>query len=105
MAFSGLHVVCAYAGARFMRDTAQTVLGAVNWSESPDSGVTTTNHAPPPLNETTGQPIFRIRAAAGSWVSIGPEPNATSGTRFLVPAGVDYDVYVEAGDKLQWIST
>ncbi|QCL95252.1 hypothetical protein CFBP7129_00840 [Agrobacterium tumefaciens] len=105
MAFSGLHVVCAYAGASFMRDREQTVLGKVQWSESPATGVTTTNHAPPPLDETTGQPVFRIRTSSDAWVSVGPEPNATSGTRFLVPANIDFDIYVEAGDKLQWIST
>lgn len=103
MAFSGLHVISAYAGAGYMRDRSQTVLGKIQWSESPATGVTSTNVAPG-FDGQRGQPIFRIRAAADSWVSIGAAPNATSGTRFLVPTGVDYDVYVAPGDKLQWIA-
>ncbi len=103
MAFAGLHVVSAYAGASFMRDREQTVLGKVQWSESPATGVTTTNAATG-FDGVRGQPIFRIRAAADSWVSVGAAPNATTGPRFLVPANSDYDVYVVPGDKLQWVA-
>lgn len=63
MAFSGLHVISAYAGAGYMRDRSQTVRGKIQWSESPATGVTTTNVAPG-FDGQRGQPIFRIRAAA-----------------------------------------
>lgn len=103
MAFAGLHVVCGYPGSLFARDKSQAILGKISWSEAPASGVTSTNFAPGE-NAGSGQAIFRIRAAADSWVSVGPAPDATTGKRFLVPAATDYDVYAEPNDKLQWIA-
>ncbi|MDK4727485.1 hypothetical protein [Rhizobium phaseoli] len=103
MAFSGLHVVCGYPGSLFARDKSQAILGKIAWSEAPATAVTSTNSAPGE-SAGSGQAIFRIRAAADSWVSIGSAPNATSGNRFLVPAATDYDVYAEPGDKFQWIA-
>lgn len=103
MAFSGLHVVCAFAGAMSKRDKSQAIMGDIKWTESPSSGVTTTNAAPIP-SDSMGDPIFRIRAAADSWVSIGASPNASTNPRFLVAANEDYDVFVEPGDKLQWVA-
>lgn len=103
MAFGGLHIVCAYAGSKSNRDKSQAILGDIQWTESPSSGVTSTNAAPLP-NDSMGDPMFRIRAAADSWVSVGMAPNSAANPRFLVPAGVDYDVFVDAGDKLQWVA-
>lgn len=102
MAFSGLHVVCAYAGS-YRRDKSQAILGKRIWSESPATGATSVSAAPADT-DNGGQPIMRLRASAESWVSIGPAPNASTGVRFLVPANTDYDVFVEFGDKVQWIS-
>jgi hypothetical protein len=103
MAFSGLHVVCGFAGSLFARDKSQAILGKIAWTEAPASGVTTTNAAPD-ANDGAGQPLFRIRAAADSYVSIGASPNSAANPRFLVAAGTDYDVYVQPGDKLQWVA-
>lgn len=103
MAFAGLHVVCGYAGSLFARDKSQAILGKIAWTEAPASGVTSTNVAPQE-NSGSGQALFRIRAAADSWVSVGPAPDATNGKRFLVPAATDYDVYAEPNDKFQWIA-
>ncbi|MBX5132530.1 hypothetical protein HJB80_07615 [Rhizobium lentis] len=103
MALSGLHIVCGYAGSQTARYTSQAVLGKIMWSEAPASGVTSTNSAPV-ASDIAGDPIFRLNAAADSWVSIGKTPDATSGTRFIVRAGADYDVYAQPGDKLQWIA-
>lgn len=103
MAVPGLHLVCGYAGAPSQRHRSQPILGEVKWSESPSSGVTTTNAAVSP-SDTMGDPIFRIRAAADSWVSIGSSPNASANPRVMVPANEDYDVFVEPGDKLQWVA-
>lgn len=103
MAFTGLHVVCGYAGAPSQRHLSQPILGEVKWSESPASGVTTTNAALA-SSDTMGDPIFRIRTSADSWVSIGKSPNASANPRFLVPASEDYDVFVEPGDKLAWVA-
>ncbi len=101
MAFSGLHVVCGFAGSSIQRDKSQAILGKTLWSEAPSTGVTSTNLAPS-VSDSNGQPLFRIRASADAWVSVGASPNATSGTRFFVPANEDYDKFVEPGDKLQW---
>jgi hypothetical protein len=103
MAFSGVHVVCGFAGSLFARDKSQAILGKIAWSEAPSTSVTSTNVAPGE-NSGSGQPIFRIRASADSWVSVGPTPDATAGKRFLVPANTDYDVYAEPNDKFQWIA-
>jgi hypothetical protein len=103
MAFAGLHVVCGFAGSLFARDKSQAILGKIAWTEAPSTGVTSTNFAPNG-SDGSGQPMFRIRAAADSWVSVGPAPDATSGKRFLVPAATDYDVYAEPNDKFQWIA-
>lgn len=103
MAVPGLHVACIFGGAPTMRHLSQPIPGDIRWTESPSSGVTTTNFAPLP-SDAMGDPIFRIRAAADSWVSIGSSPNASANPRFLVPANEDYDVFVEPGDKLQWVA-
>ncbi|MBX5239509.1 hypothetical protein [Rhizobium sp. NLR22b] len=103
MAFSGLHVVCGYAGSQTARYTSQAVFGKIAWSEAPASGVVSTNVAPA-SSDIAGDPIFRFNAAADSWVSIGKTPDATTGTRFLVRSGSDYDIYAAPGDKLQWVA-
>lgn len=103
MALTGLHVVCAYAGSKSVRAKSQAIMGDVQWTESPSSGVSTTSVAPIP-SESMGDPMFRIHAAADSWVSIGASPNANANPRLFVPAGEDYDIFVEPGDKLQWVA-
>ncbi|MDK4730336.1 hypothetical protein [Rhizobium phaseoli] len=103
MALTGLHVVCGYAGSQSQRWASQALLGKIAWSEAPATGVTSTNVAPA-SSDVAGDPIFRVNAAADSWVSIGKTPDATAGKRFLVRSGGDYDVYAEPGDKFQWIA-
>lgn len=103
MAFSGFHVIAAYAGASMARDKSQSILGEISRSESPSSGVSTTNVSPA-INDATGQPFFRIRGVADSWVSIGKSPNASANPRIRVPANTDYDIFAEPGDKLQWVA-
>ena len=103
MAFSGLHVVCAYAGSKSVRAASQPIMGDIQWTETPASGVVSANAAVLP-NEAQGDPIFRMRAAVDSWVSIGPNPNANAHPRLLVSAGIDYDAFVEPGDKVHWIA-
>ncbi|MDR7147133.1 hypothetical protein [Rhizobium sp. BE258] len=102
MALSGAHIVCGYAGS-YRRDKSQAILGKVNWSEAPATGVTTTNGAPG-AHDLYGQPMFRLRASADSYFAVGPTPNATTGPRVFVPANTDYDVFADAGDKVQWVA-
>lgn len=103
MAFTGLHVVCAYAGSKSNRDKSQAILGDILWTEAPASGSASTNIAPSP-SDVMGDPMFRIAAASDSWVSIGTSPNPATNPRFLVRSGTDYDVFVDAGDKIAWIA-
>jgi len=103
MALTGLHVACGFAGSQSARYTSQAILGKIVWSEAPASGVTSTNAAPA-ATDIAGDALFRINAAADSWVSVGKAPDATNGTRFLVRAGSDYDIYCQQGDKFQWIA-
>lgn len=108
MALSGVHAICGFAGGSGINNSAMPVICKPVWSEAPNTGVTSTNAAPAGGKSgafcLTGQPMMRFRASADSYVSVGPSPNATSGTKFLVPAGVDYDVFVDAGDKFQWVA-
>ena len=103
MAFSGLTVACAFAGSLAARDKSQPIMGKIVWTEEPASGTPTASVAPG-VSDAAGQPIFRIRAAADSWVAIGKMPNASAAPRILVPANTDYDVFVDAGDKLAWVA-
>lgn len=103
MALSGLHVACLYAGAPTMRHLSQPIPGDFVWSETPASGVTTTNAAPA-ARDSMGDPVFRIRTSADAWVSVGVAPNANANPRFLVTANEDYDLFVKPGDKLQWVA-
>lgn len=101
MALSGVHIVAGYAGS-FRREKSQAILGKIAWSESPANGVTTTGSAPT-VHDTLGQPVFRLRTSADAYFAIGVTPNATSGPRVFVPANTDYDVFADAGDKVQWV--
>jgi hypothetical protein len=104
MAFSGLHVVCGYAGGPHPAGLLQMpAFARPVWSETLAAAATTTNVAPV-IDANAGPPLFRITVSADSWVSVGPAPNASSGTRFLATAaGGDCDVFVTPGDKLAWI--
>jgi hypothetical protein len=102
MAFPAFHVVCGFAGSLFARDKSQAILGKITWSEAPSTGVVSTNVAPQE-NSGSGQPIFRIRATADSWVAVGPAPDSNNaGKRIPIPANTDYDVYAEPNDKFMW---
>lgn len=102
MAFTGLTVACGFAvGDNSDNKSHQPIMAKAVWSEEPASGVATTNSAP---GETGMDPIMRIYAAADSWISVGPNPDASSGPRLLVPALTVYDIYVSAGDKLEWVA-
>lgn len=102
MALSGVHIVAGYAGS-FRREKSQAILGKVAWSESPGTGVSTTGVAPA-VHDTLGQPIFRLRSSVDAYFAIGPAPNAATGPRVFVPANTDYDVFADAGDKVQWVA-
>lgn len=106
MAFTGLHVVCAYAGSTSPQPkTTAPTLGRPLWSETLSSPGPTTQASPgTDWPNGLGDCIFHIRAAADSYAAIGPEPNASTGARVFVPAGEFVTVYVTKHDKLAWVA-
>lgn len=103
MALTGVTVTAGYAGFAGFNGQTQALITNASWQESPASATASTNVAPPAVL-VQGRPIFRIRAADDSWVSIGAAPNAANSPRHFVGAGVDYDVAVNPGDKFAWVA-
>lgn len=111
MAFTGLHVSCHFTGSVSFKDEWEVIPGVVGkaiWSENPATDTPTTNVAPAIEKGSNkgkiGQPIFRIRAAADSYVSIGAAPDASASPRHLIPASTTVDIAVLPGDKLEWVA-
>lgn len=105
MAFSGLHVVCAYAGSSAPQSRVASTLGRPIWSETLPTAGTTGNVAPAADTISgLGDAVFHIRASADSYASIGSSPNASTGTRVFVPAGEFVTVYTKKDDKLAWVA-
>lgn len=104
MAFSGLHVVCGYAGGAGHRSSVQPLLSLPTWASWSEAPASITTNVAVPLNDTFGQPMFRIRSAVDAWVSVGKNPNASTGIRLSVQAGIDYDMFVDPGDRLAWVA-
>ncbi|MBY3175634.1 hypothetical protein HFO27_13435 [Rhizobium leguminosarum] len=105
MAFSGLHVVCAFPGSAAPQIRAASLLGRPIWSETLATAGTTTN-ASPGVDPTNGlgDTVFHVLAAADAFVAVGPTPNASTGPRVLAPAGEFVTIYVAKDDKLAWIA-
>lgn len=102
MAFAGLHIVQGYAGGAGANSSIQALISNPQWSETLATAGTTTNAAV--AGGGTGRPIFRLRSAADAYVAVGPSPDATTGTRYAIPADTDYDVFANPGDKVAWIA-
>jgi hypothetical protein len=105
MAFTGLHVVCAYTGPESDREDAMSLIGKAVWAQTFAVAGTTTEAAPLP-SPTSGAPVFQVRAAIDAFVAAAPIPDASSATskRFFVPAGERVEFYVQPGDKLAWVA-
>ncbi|MBY3434805.1 hypothetical protein [Rhizobium laguerreae] len=104
MALPAFTVTCAYPGsssASSARNLSQAILGKIVWQEAPSTGVASTNVAAE-VSDIQGQAIFRVRAAADSWLSVGASPNSAGSVRVPIPANTDVDVYAEPGDKFMW---
>lgn len=102
MAFSGIHVICGFVGVDGYEGAIPQILKGAVWSESPSTGVTSTNQAPNSGGD--GAAVFRVTAAANSYVSIGPSPDSSASPRHLVLANMPYDFGVKPGDKFQWVA-
>jgi hypothetical protein len=103
MAFTGIHIICANAGGQSVG--IQALISSPHWSETLATPGTTTKATPSASDSPQGKTqIFRIRAAADSWVALGETPNAITGTRYFVPANVDYDVFAGRNEKVAWIA-
>ena len=103
MALSGLHVAHCYGGSFGAKDNEIPLVGQLVWSQTMASAATTTQAAREPAPTDAGQAIFRVISSADAWVSIGSNPDATSGARYYVQALTEYDFAVMASDKLAWV--
>ena len=99
MAFAGLHVSLHRADIPALPQTPDLpVYGELFSSLSSASAEVMTLTVP----SDGFRYLARICAAADSWVSIDPAPNASTGKRVLVYAGTPYDTFVKPGDKFAW---
>lgn len=101
MAFPAFTITCAFAGSAVSREKSQPIISKLVWQEAPSTGVASTNVAPP-TSDLYGSPIFRARATADSWLSVGKTPDAAGSVRIPVPANTDVDLFVEPGHKFMW---
>lgn len=105
MAFTGLHVVCGYAGSIAPQLRPAPTLGRPLWSETLATPSTTSQSSPGVDGANgLGDCIFHILAAEDSYAAIGSAPNASTGTRVFCPAREFVTVYVTKGDKLAWVA-
>lgn len=109
MAFAGLHVACGYYGAMVYKDdfASLPVMGKAISSENPATNTLSTLVAPAMASGKTagavGQPIFRVRVSADTYVAIGTAPDPTVATaRHFQAANTTVDYAVAPGDKLKW---
>ncbi|QIG68005.1 hypothetical protein EVB55_070 [Rhizobium phage RHph_Y68] len=103
MAFTGIHVVSAYAGLKGYNNSTQQLLANSEWSENLTSAATSTKKAGSGNKPTAaGKPVFRFFAASDSWVVIGKNPDINNGARHYIKALEHYDIGVEFGDTYAW---
>lgn len=100
MALPNFHVSCAYVGSPSGRNKDRSLISAPVWSEAPAS--VSTNAVPADTDYRKGDPVFQVIAAADSYVSIGPSPNAGQSPRLVVKAGELTTIYCSVGDKIAW---
>jgi hypothetical protein len=103
MAFAGLHAVAGYRGAPGFRGNPSGDVFQITGSQSVATGTLSTLTAPA-ISEEKGQPVFRVYAAADSWVSVGAAPNEAADPRILVKGLVITDILAKPGDKLKWVA-
>jgi len=96
MALTGVHVACGPINVV----NGASLVGTLDWSETLAAAGTTTNSAPGQSSR-----MFEVSAGTDVFFAIGPNPNATTGPRFLLKGdGYPRTVLVQSGDKLAWIA-
>lgn len=99
MAFSGIAITAGYAGSLTNRGRTLAIPGKALWTETSSLPYTTTQIAPG-SHDSAGDPTFTVVADVDTWVSIAPAPNASTGPRYLIKAGVERTIYAQPNDKL-----
>jgi len=107
MAFSGVHITCGFTGFtsdKFPQQRRIALLGTAVWSETMSSPGTTT-HASPYEDELAGEPVFSLYSSADIYFAIGPNPDATNGTRRFLQANTPMDIFGDraGGEKVAWV--
>ena len=72
--------------------------------QGPD-GRSTTSHASPCEDQLAGEPVFSFYSSAEIYLAIGPNPDATNGTRRFLTANTPIDIFGDrgGGEKVAWI--
>lgn len=102
MAFAGLHAEAGYRGSLGFRGNPTTDFIATG-SQSVSSATVSTL-ALPAISEEKGLPLFRVYAAADSWVSVGAAPNQAADPRILVKGLTHTYIPGSPGDKIAWVA-
>lgn len=92
-------VTCGFAGSLTNRALTLSIPGQAVWTEALAVPGTTTNVAPAATGGA-GDPVFTVCLDVDAIISIGPNPNATTGPRYKVFANVERTFYAQPGDKL-----
>lgn len=107
MAFAGLHVEFGYGGStvkgQILTKADFGILAKPTASQNLTTAGTTTAVAPE-IDGNGGQPIVNMIAAADSWASIGPAPNASNDPKVFLQAGVPTQRYCNPGDKVAFVT-
>lgn len=104
MATPAFHVACAYVGSPTGKSKDRALITPPVWSEHALAASTTSTNAVPAGIDEKGDPVFQMVAAADSYVSIGPSPNAGQSPRLLLKANEVTTVYCKPGDKVAWVA-
>ncbi len=83
----------------------QSLITRPQWSENIQTASTASAQSAQNRTSDNGNPIFRVRSATDVYVVIDPSPNTGNAAqpRIFVQANTDYDIIVQAGDRIAWI--
>lgn len=96
-------VTAGYVGSLTNRAQTLALPGKAAWSEEQALPFTTTGVAPASL-DGAGDPSFTVYFPVDTVIAIGPNPNASAGPRYFVPAATERSYYAQPGDKLSAVA-
>jgi len=101
---TGLHVVQALAGGRGWEGAFVEAMRIPRWSETLPVAGATTKSAERSRLHGLGEPVFVLRSSADAFVAAGPNPDASTGPKFFIPADEEYFIAADQGDRVAYAS-